>query len=66
MDAAEERAAARDKAVQEARLELMTHWASWTAHDVALWWERWFGRTTHKGLVPIMRELAAKPRPKSN
>jgi hypothetical protein len=57
-------AARREKAIAEARAELMAQWKVWSAHDLALWWDRWFGRTTHKGLVPIVRELASKAPPK--
>lgn len=56
----------REQAIQEAREELMAHWQLWNAKDVAMWWERWFGRTTHKGLVGVLRELATENPGKPN
>ena len=46
-----------DEAAQEASKELLTNIASWTATDVAEWWNRWYMKAGHKRLGRVMVAL---------
>jgi acyl-CoA reductase-like NAD-dependent aldehyde dehydrogenase len=48
-----------DEFAAKARVEFEANWKTWTALDVAKWWDRWcqFGKTNHDRLGRILMEV---------
>lgn len=43
-----------DDAANKARRELDRNWEKWTAHDVAVWWKKWYSRAGHNRLARVL------------
>ena len=49
-----------DEAANQAKTELLQHFNTWSAQDIAIWWTNWYQKTGHKRLGRILITMSNK------